>query len=401
MGNFRIVPGNLGRFDACLTNIMDLTRTAYGTWSGGRFMHFGEPLSDERFRGVIRRAYERGIRTFMTADVYGNGAADEMLGSALAGVPRDSYCLVGAVGHDFYSGKRDGSKGFPRFTSPALRSPRDYADYLRMAVEKSLERCKTDRFDAVLLHNPDSVGYTSDAVWNGMEKLRESRLTEYLGVAPGPANGFTLDLILCMERFAPLLDWAMIILNPLEPWPGSLCLPAAVQHDVKVITRVVDHGGLFHDDVKPGHKFGQQDHRGFRPAGWVESGNGKLDRMRDVAARHGLTMLQLACVWNLSHPKVESVIPTLIQEAEGAAKTIEMKVDELAALPRVRLSDEERDAIARIGDNKGCMALKGASVAHQGDPEADRWGLSAELGEIARRWAIDPAKDLENTHAKA
>src|SRR5882672_10890100 len=126
---------------------MDLTRTAYGTWSGGRFMHFGEPLSEEGFLQVIQHAYQRGIRTFMTADVYGSGAADEMLGRALTGLPRDSYCLVGAVGHDFYSGKRDGAKGFPRFTHPALRPPQDYAGYLRMAVEKSLERCGADRSD--------------------------------------------------------------------------------------------------------------------------------------------------------------------------------------------------------------------------------------------------------------
>src|SRR5216117_1512780 len=120
---------------------MDLTRTAYGTWSGGRYMHFGEPLSEERFLKVIQHAYERGVRTFMTADVYGNGAADEMLGRALAGLPRESYCLVGAVGHDFYEGQREGAKGYPRFTDPRLRSSRDYASYLRMATEKSLERC--------------------------------------------------------------------------------------------------------------------------------------------------------------------------------------------------------------------------------------------------------------------
>src|SRR4029434_2404098 len=77
---------------------MDLTRTAYGTWSGGRFMHFADPLEDDRFSGAIRLGYERGIRTFMTADVYGNGAADEMLGRALAGLPRDSYALVGMIG---------------------------------------------------------------------------------------------------------------------------------------------------------------------------------------------------------------------------------------------------------------------------------------------------------------
>src|SRR6187402_3622997 len=119
---------------------MDLTRTAYGTWNGGRFMHFGEPLSDERFLSAIRTAYDLGIRTFMTADVYGNGAADELLGRALAGLPRASYCLVGAVGHDFYKGQRQGPKGFPRFTDPALRSRTEYKDYLRMATEKSLAR---------------------------------------------------------------------------------------------------------------------------------------------------------------------------------------------------------------------------------------------------------------------
>ena len=103
---------------------MDLTRTAYGTWSGGRFMRFGEALEEERFVNVIRMAYEQGVRTFMTADAYGAGAADEMLGRALEGFDRDSYCLVGSVGHDFYEGQRLGARGFPRFTHPELC--RDY-----------------------------------------------------------------------------------------------------------------------------------------------------------------------------------------------------------------------------------------------------------------------------------
>jgi aryl-alcohol dehydrogenase-like predicted oxidoreductase len=377
---------------------MDLTRTAYGTWSGGRFMHFGEPLAEDRFIRVIQHAHQRGIRTFMTADVYGNGAADEMLGRALAGLPRDSYCLVGAVGHDFYTGKRDGSKGFPRFTHPQLRPPNEFADYLRMATEKSLARCRADKFDLLMLHNPDSIGYTSDAVWKGMEKVREAKLTERIGVAPGPANGFTLDLILCLERFGPLLDWAMIILNPLEPWPGRLCLPAAVKQDVKIITRVVDYGGLFHDDVKPGHKFGQQDHRAFRPAGWVEAGYEKIEKMRSIAQKHKLTMLQLASLWNLAQPGVKSVIPTLIQEIDPKSKNIETKVDELAALPEVKLTPEEMDLIARTGDNTGCMHLKGANRSHSGEPEADRWGLTPDLEAVGARWGIDPDQDLVCTH---
>jgi aryl-alcohol dehydrogenase-like predicted oxidoreductase len=375
---------------------MQLTKTAFGMWSGGRFMHFGEPLPDERFLDLVRLAYDKGIRTFLTADVYGTGEADRLLGRALEGMSRESYCLVGAIGHDFYTGQREGAKGFPRFTSPTLRQPADYASYLRSAAEKSLERCRADRFDLLLLHNPDATGYTAERVWKGMEKLKDAGLTTQLGVAPGPANGFTLDLILCLERFQGLIDWAMIILNPLEPWPGQLSLPAAEKTGAKIITRVVDYGGLFHDDVKPGHQFAARDHRTFRPAGWVEAGNEKIDQLRHIAEAHGLTMLQLACIWNLQHGPVKSVVPTLIQESGANAKSIESKVEELAALPDITLSEQEFERIRAIGNNANCMALKGGSAEHVGEPMADRWPLNSELEAVAQRWRIDPLEDLAN-----
>jgi aryl-alcohol dehydrogenase-like predicted oxidoreductase len=377
---------------------MDVTRTAFGAWNGGRFMNFGQPLADERWIELARRAFAQGVRTFITADVYGSGAADQLLATALAGLPREDYSLVGAVGHDFYKGQRQGARGFPRFTDPALRPPRDYADYLRMATEKSLARCRAAKFDLLLLHNPDFTGYSSDRVWSAMDALIDAGLTDCIGIAPGPANGFTLDLILCLERFGPLLDWAMIILNPLEPWPGQLVLPAAVKHDVRLITRVVDYGGLFHDDVKTGHEFGAHDHRTFRPAGWVEAGNAKLDQMRPVAERHKLTLLQLACAWNLGQSPVKSVVPTLIEETAGK-KSIETKLEELASLPDVSLTEDDRELIARIGDNRGCMALKGANRSHTTAREADRWGMSPDLEGVGRRWGIDPDQDLAFTHA--
>ena len=364
-------------------------------------MHFGEPLDDERLTAAVRLSYEKGIRTFVTADVYGTGDADVLLGRALAGIPRDSYCLVGAVGHDFYTGQREGSKGFPRFTDPALRTARDYAGYLRMATEKSLERCGVDRFDLVMLHNPDSTGYRSDKVWEGMVRLKETGLTHRLGIAPGPANGFTLDVISCLERFGEVIDWAMLILNPLEPWPGRLCLPAAEKTGTKVLTRVVDYGGLFHDDVKPQHQFGPRDHRAFRPAGWVEAGCEKLEQMRPIAAAHGLTMLQLACLWTLQQPAVECVVPTLIQETGADAKPLEAKIEELASLPDVTFSADEQNQIARIGDNANCMSLKGGNPDHQSDALPDRWSLDNDLIATATRWGIDPARDLGHdvTHA--
>src|SRR3954468_9014969 len=346
---------------------LDPTHTAVGTWSGGRFMRFGEPLDDERFLALIRPG--EGIDTVLTADTYGAGEADSLLGRAVDGLPRDSYCLVGAVGHDFYTGSRDGAKGFPRFTDPSLRGPSEYGSYLRMACERSLERIGADSFDLLLLHNPDRTGYTSSAVWDGMEALRAAGLTRLLGVAPGPANGFTLDVIECFERFGSSIDWAMLILNPMEPWPGELALPAASAHGVSVITRVVDYGGLFWDDVLPGHSFAPQDHRMFRPDGWIERGRERLAGMRAVAERHGLTMLQLACAWNLAHEAVRCVVPTLIQEPGGAARPVEAKRAELAAVPASSvLSSVEVEELRAIGDNHGSMALKGATPDHEGEP---------------------------------
>jgi aryl-alcohol dehydrogenase-like predicted oxidoreductase len=417
---------------------MDPTRTAIGAWSGGRFMHFGEPLSDERLLALLRPG--DGIDTVISADAYGAGEADRLLGRAIEGVDRDSFCLIGAIGHDFYEGEREGAKGFPRFTDPRLRPADEYGAYMRMAAEQSLRRLGADRFDLLMLHNPDRTGYTSERVWEGMQALREQGLTRLLGVAPGPANGFTLDLIDCIERFGELIDWAMVILSPMEPWPGELALGAAVNHDVKLITRVVDYGGMFHDDVRPGHAFAEYDHRKFRPAGWVEAGVEKLERMRPYAQRHNLTMLQLACQWNLAQRAVGCVAPTLIQESAPALlpesapspqgepsseagsssepagpgsepagsssksaqsssiRSIEDKRAELASLPAIPLlSDAELEQLRAIGDNHGSMTLKGASLEYEGEPLADRWALSDELSELATRWKIAPELDLVRT----
>ena len=319
----------------------DPGRVAIGTWSAGRFMHFGEAVDDERFVALV--SPDERIDTVITADVYGTGAADEMLGRAIAGRPRESMCVVGAVGHDFYEGERNGPKGFPRFTDPALR---------------------------------------------------DAGLTRLIGVAPGPANGFTLDVIDCLERFGDRIDWAMVILNPLEPWPGELCLDAAAAADVKVITRVVDYGGLFFDDLRPGQELVRGDHRGFRPPGWLEAGLQRIDGMRPIAERAGLTMIQLACQWNLAHRPVECVAPTLIQEVGPGAKSIEDKRAELAALPEQRLTHEDVDAIRALGDNTGCMALKGASPQHTGEEQPDRWTMDDHLATVAERWRIDPQRDL-------
>jgi aryl-alcohol dehydrogenase-like predicted oxidoreductase len=210
-------------------------------------------------------------------------------------------------------------------------------------------------------------------------------MADRLGIAPGPANGFTLDFIGCVERFGELIDWAMLILNPLEPWPVGLTLPVCEQHGVKVMTRVVDYGGVFHDDLGEGHIFKPGDHRTYRPEGWVQRGIEKANRMRPIAEKYGLSMIDFASIWNLSQKPVQCVVPTFIQEAGEGARLIEDKIRAFAKMPDVRLTAEEVEAVRQIGDNTGCMTLKGASKRHETSERCDEWPMREDLLEIAGR----------------
>jgi hypothetical protein len=129
----------------------------------------------------------------------------------------------------------------------------------------------------LLLHNPDRTGYTSEAVWRRWPRCA-TPADRAIGVAPGPANGFTLDVIGCFERFGDTDR-----LGDADPQPArALARRAGARRgraaDVSVIARVVDYGGLFWDDVHAGHAFRADDHRAFRPAGWVEAGLERIER---------------------------------------------------------------------------------------------------------------------------
>ena len=165
----------------------------------------------------------------ITADVYGAGEADAMLGTGACGGARARrVCVIGAVGHDFYEGDRDGpraSRVSPIRACASRRVRRLPADGDRAQPRalrgRALRPAPAPQPGPHRLPQRSGVGRDGGAARRGLARR--------LGVAPGPANGFTLDLIDCFERFGERIDWAMIILGPLEPWPGELCLHAAAQ----------------------------------------------------------------------------------------------------------------------------------------------------------------------------
>jgi len=100
-------------------------------------------------------------------------------------------------------------------------------------------------------------------------------------------------------------------------------------------------------------------------------------------------MIQLACIWNLSQSPVKSVVPTCIQEPNPDAPTIEDMIQQVASLPDIRLSPEEVAEIRTIGDNTGCMMLKGASQRHSVTPERpDEWQMRDDLLILAEKYGL-------------
>jgi hypothetical protein len=201
-------------------------------------------------------------------------------------------------------------------------------------------------------------------------------------------------MISCLERFGDRIDWAMLILNPFEPWPARLALPACERAGVRVLARVVDYGGVFWDDVLDERQFAEHDHRRYRPAGWVGRARGKLERIRPIGERHGLTPMQLAATWTLAQPAVSCVVPTLIQEAGSDAGRSSRSgragrgAGRLAAVRCRAGRDRRRRRQRRQHGAEGRVAV------HEGEPRADAWPLDDDLRSVAARWGIAPERDL-------
>ena len=207
----------------------------------------------------------------------------------------------------------------------------------------------------------------------------------------------------------------MVILNPLEPWPGELVLRRrraprrAADHPRRRLRRAVPRRR-----ARPATRSRAATTASFRPAGWVERGREQLERMRPIAERHGLTMLQLACAWNLAHEPVACVAPTLIQEPGEDARPIEDKRAELAAVagpvvltrrrgrrdPRDRRQHRLDGAQGRRARLRGRAAARPLAARATSCPSSPAAGASTPRATWSqRRLTVNPAAQRPITRA--
>jgi aryl-alcohol dehydrogenase-like predicted oxidoreductase len=263
----------------------ELTVIGFGAWEAGGDA-WGPNASEEMVVAAIRSAIEAGIGWIDTAEVYGNGVSETLVGRSIEGC-RDDVLVA--------------TKVAPRPEGSGFRP-----EEIRTAVRRSLDRLKTDRIDLYQLHWPDGAGTPVEESWPAMAELVDEGLVRWIGV-----SNFDRPLI---ERCEALRH-----VDSLQQQFSMLSLEdrGLIRWCGEVGTGVVSYGplgfglltGAFDrqraeavDDWRTG-----SDEDVFTPER-LDAAFRLLDGMRPVADRLGCSLAQLALAWNWHQPGVTSAI---------------------------------------------------------------------------------------------
>ncbi|MFB6168287.1 MAG: aldo/keto reductase [Haloferacaceae archaeon] len=322
---------------------VETSAVGFGAWVVGT--DWWGDRSDEDAVEMVRHAVDRGITFFDTGDVYGHGDSERVVGEALAPY-RDEVTVATKVGYDFYNNPQAGHGELPK---------RMDGEWIRTALERSLDRLEMDRVELLQLHNADAAEVTPE-VLDTLDDLRDEGLVDAVGWALGPSIGWLAE----GERaVAEEFDVVQTVFNLLERAPGEHVIEQirARDADTSVVARVPHSSGILNEQVTPDTELGAGDHRSHRPQAWYEAGWEKVETLRFLERDGERTMGQAAIQWLLAHDEVASVTPTF-RSAED--------IDEWAAAPDTpALSDEEYDRVARLAtENFGATVDDGMDASN-------------------------------------
>jgi aryl-alcohol dehydrogenase-like predicted oxidoreductase len=282
-----------------------VSEVGFGLWTLASGW-WGGHSSDEA-EGLLRTAFDLGVTFFDTADVYGDGLGETLLGDALGG-KRQECVFATKVGYDWYGHKRQsGQREHPQDFSPK---------FIRFAVEQSLARLGTDCIDLLQLHNPRMEAIESAELADELGRLHDEGKIRAWGCALGPAIGWREEGLRALETHeAPALQ---IIHNLLEQEPGRDFIAAATRTGAGLIARVPHSSGLLEGHYTAETTFPPADHRNHRPRSWLLEGVEKVQRLRflQLGAPAPRTLGQAAIQWLLAEPAMASVLPNIYDEAQ-------------------------------------------------------------------------------------
>ena len=262
----------------------------------------------EHAQRVMTYSFEQGITFFDNGDAYGNGRAEELLGQFLRSgvVRRDQVEIGGKFGYDWETdpGEPGSHRERKQDFSPA---------FMRQSLEKSLKRLGTDTIDLYMAHNIKLPQFRDD-LFAELDKVRDEGKIKVWGVSLGPAIGWREEGIQAMmDHNAKAVQ---TVYNLFEQAPGREFCEVARAYKAGVMARVHDNSGILKGKMKMSDVLAKDDHRKFRDQNWKVFGLQKLEKVRPLAEKHGMTVHQLACKWLLMDPALTTITATLLNEEE-------------------------------------------------------------------------------------
>ncbi len=249
-------------------------------------------------RDLLSEALDLGITFFDTADVYGEGMGETLLGEVFRG-RRDRVVIATKFGYDVdhHPGPRTGHRELPQDWSPA---------HLRRALEASLRRLGTDYVDLYQLHNPRIEAIADAGLWDEIDRLRAEGKIRAAGVALGPDVGWREEGLAALG--GGRAHMAQIIYNAIEREPALDFIDAARATGRGLVARVPHASGLLDGSYDPVAHFDRSDHRSHRPRAWMQAGLRVRERMPLAPGR---TLGQTALLFCLAPGEIASVLPNI------------------------------------------------------------------------------------------
>jgi aryl-alcohol dehydrogenase-like predicted oxidoreductase len=304
-----------------------------GTWQLGA--DWGD-VSESAARTVLEASAEHGVTFFDTADVYGDGRSERIIGQFLAAHPDARLTVATKMGRR------------------ADQVPENYtAENFRAWVDRSRRNLGTEQLHLVQLHCPPSAVIEDDATYDALDAL----------VADGSIAAYGVSVETCDQALAaiarPGVASVQIILNALRLKPLDQVLPAAAQAGVGIIARVPLASGLLSGRYAASTTFAPDDHRSYNRDGSAfdvgetfsgvdyETGLAAAAEFAALVREHlseDVTTAQAALAWVAQQPGVTTVIPGARNADQARANAAAGSVEPLP--------DELLDGVRRIYDER-------------------------------------------------
>ncbi len=280
-----------------------VSEIGFGAWTIA-LDWWGKKIEEDEAKRMLKKAYDLGINFFETADMYGKGKSEKLIGEVFNGM-RDEIVISTKYGYDFSEADQIGHAELPQNFDK---------EFTRKALNASLERLQTDYLDSFGLHNPKLNHIRNYSTFDTLDELINEGKIKSSQVALGPAIGWTQEGLEAMDRKS--VSAVQTVYNILEQTPGNELIEKAEKQDVGILVRVPDASGILTGKVKAETIIPSNDHRKDRKVEWRKSALQKVEQFRPIAERNGLNITEFAIKFILSKKSIASVLPTVINEEE-------------------------------------------------------------------------------------